>query len=799
MLSDLRFAVRQLLKTPGFTAVTLLTLALGIGANTAIFSVVHGVLLRPLEYPRGDRLVVIKETKLPQYPEFSVSPPNFLDWQKQTRSFTALAAYRNQTYNLTSDAEPKRLNGQRVTADYFSIYGVAPRLGRDFRPEEDSVAQGKVVILSHRLWQGQFGGTADVIGRTIQLNGDAYTILGVMPADFQPSSTTELWAPMAFKDDEKAGDNRGAHYINVVGRLKPGVSLAQAQSEMDVIAGQMAKQYPDTNKGWGIPVFQLTDYLVRDVKTVLWTLLGAVGCVLFIACANIANLLLARANGRMREISIRTALGAGRGRIVRQLLTESVVLSLVGGALGVLIAKWGLDALLVFAPANLPRAKEIGIDGGAMAFTLTLSIITGLVFGIVPAWLATGHNLNATLKEGTRGSTESGRRWFRSGLVVAEVALSLLLLTGAGLLVRSFLKLSAVSPGFEPANGTAVALALPGRKYDTPEKQRQFADRLLASLRNLPGTTAVGLTHVLPMQGNYVLGFNIDGRPPIAQSDLPNTNYYAVTPGYFPAMGIRLIRGRLFTEQDNEKAPRVAIISETLARQQFPNEDPLGKRINITNGPDAWREIVGIVYDVKQYGVDRESTMQSYEPFAQVPFNNLTAVIRTSGDARALHNAIRAQVFAVDKDQPVSSIKPLESIVADSMAQQRFAMLLLTVFSAVALVIAAVGIYGVMAYSVSQRTSEIGIRMALGASPGSVLQLILRQGLGVIAAGLAVGLVSALFAGRLLESLLYQTTARDPLTLAAIAGLLALVALVACLIPARRATRVDPLVALRSE
>ena len=798
-MQDIRFAIRQLSKSPGFALVAILTLGLGIGACTAIFSVVNGVLLRPLTYPEPERLVLLRESQPPQYPEFSVAPPNFLDWQKQTRSFTALAAYRNQTYNLTSDAEPKRLNGQRVTADYFSIYGVAPRLGRDFRPEEDSVAQGKVVILSHRLWQGQFGGTADVIGRTIQLNGDAYTILGVMPADFQPSSTTELWAPMAFKDDEKAGDNRGAHYINVVGRLKPGVSLAQAQSEMDVIAGQMAKQYPDTNKGWGIPVFQLTDYLVRDVKTVLWTLLGAVGCVLFIACANIANLLLARANGRMREISIRTALGAGRGRIVRQLLTESVVLSLVGGALGVLIAKWGLDALLVFAPANLPRAKEIGIDGGAMAFTLTLSIITGLVFGIVPAWLATGHNLNATLKEGTRGSTESGRRWFRSGLVVAEVALSLLLLTGAGLLVRSFLKLSAVSPGFEPANGTAVALALPGRKYDTPEKQRQFADRLLASLRNLPGTTAVGLTHVLPMQGNYVLGFNIDGRPPIAQSDLPNTNYYAVTPGYFPAMGIRLIRGRLFTEQDNEKAPRVAIISETLARQQFPNEDPLGKRINITNGPDAWREIVGIVYDVKQYGVDRESTMQSYEPFAQVPFNNLTAVIRTSGDARALHNAIRAQVFAVDKDQPVSSIKPLESIVADSMAQQRFAMLLLTVFSAVALVIAAVGIYGVMAYSVSQRTSEIGIRMALGASPGSVLQLILRQGLGVIAAGLAVGLVSALFAGRLLESLLYQTTARDPLTLAAIAGLLALVALVACLIPARRATRVDPLVALRSE
>jgi putative ABC transport system permease protein len=798
-MHDIRFALRQLLKSPGFTIVAVLTLALGIGACTAIFSVVNGVLLRPLTYAQPDRLVVLRECQLPQFPEFSVSPPNFLDWQKLTKSFTALAAYRGQSYNLTSDNEPLRLVGVKVTAAYFSVYGVAPQLGRDFLPEEDSIAKGKVVILSHGLWQRQFGGTADVIGRAVQLNGEPYTIIGVMPADFQRSNNTELWAPMAFADEDKAADNRGAHYINVAGRLKPGVTLQQAQSEMDVLASQFAVQYPDSNKSWGVRVFQLTDYVVRDVRTVLWTLLGAVGCVLLIACANVANLLLARANARMREISIRAAMGASRGRIVRQLLTESVVLALLGGVLGMLIAKWGLDALLAFAPANLPRVKELGIDGGALGFTLALSMLTGLVFGVAPAWLATGHNLNETLKEGTRGSTESGRRWFRQGLVMTEVALSLLLLTGAGLLVRSFLKLSAVSPGFEPANATVVSVALPDRKYGQPEKQRQFASQLLDNLRTLPGVQAVGLTHALPLVGDWVLGFTIEGRPAIAPSDIPNTNYYAVTPGYFKAMGIRLLRGRLFTEQDGEKAPRVAVINETLAKQQFPHEDPLGKRINITNGPDAWREIVGIVSDVKQYGVDKETTMQSYEPFAQQPYSNLSVVIRTTGDARALHQSIRAQVFTVDKDQPVSSIRPLEVIVADTVSRQRFAMLLLTAFSLVALVIAAVGIYGVMAYSVSQRTNEIGIRMALGASARDVLHLILLQGLGVIGAGLAVGLLAALFTMRLVESLLYRTSAHDPLTLAGIACALGAVAFLACLIPARRATKVDPMVALRSE
>ena len=798
-MHDIRFALRQLIKSPGFTTVAIITLALGIGACTAIFSVVNGVLLRPLTYAEPDRLVLLRENQLPQYPEFSVAPPNFLDWQKLTKSFTALAAYRGQSYNLTGEGDPLRLVGSRVSASYFSVFGVAPQLGRDFLPEEDSPGRGRVVILSHGLWQRQFGGTTDVIGRTVQLNGEPHTIVGVMPADFQRSSNTELWAPMAFTDDETKGDNRGAHYINVTGRLKPGVTLQQAQSEMDVLASQFATQYPDTNKGWGVRVFVLPDYLVRDVRVVLWTLLGAVGCVLLIACANVANLLLARAHGRLREISIRAALGAGRGRIIRQLLTESLVLALLGGALGVLIAKWGLDVLLAFAPANLPRAKELGLDSGALGFTLALSVLTGLVFGVAPAWLATGHNLNETLKEGTRGSTERGRRWFRQGLVIAEVALSLLLLTGAGLLVRSFLKLSAVSPGFEPANATVVALSLPERKYDQPEKQQQFAGQLLDHLQNLPGVQAVGLTQTLPLVGDWVLTFTIEGRPAVAPSDQPNTNYYAVSPGYFQAMGIRLLRGRLFTERDNAAAPRVAIINETLAARVFPHENPLGRRINISNGPDAWREIVGIVSDVKQYGVDKETTLQSYEPFAQNPFSNLTAVIRAAGDARALPNAIRAQVFAVDKDQPVASIRPLEVILADTMSRQRFAMLLLTSFSLVALVIAAVGIYGVMAYAVSQRTNEIGIRMALGATTGDVLHLVLRQGLGVIAAGLAAGLLAAFFAARLVESLLYRTSAHDPLILGGIALTLGAIAFLACLIPARRATRIDPLEALRSE
>ena len=800
MLTDLRYAFRQLIKSPGFTAVTILTLALGIGACTAIFSVVNAVLLRPLDYPDPARLVVIRETQLPDFPEFSVSPPNYLDWEKQTKSYENLAAYSGSRINLTGDGEPQQLIGVKATAHYFDVYGIKPVLGRTFLPEEDAPGKNHVVVLSYPFWQRVFGGAADAVGRPIQLNGEPYTVVGVAPPGFGIASKVDAWMPMAFDPKETANDNRGAHYLNVAGRLRPGVTVAQAEAELKVLAAQLATQYPDSNKGWGIFLMPLQDYSVRDVRAVLYTLLGAVGCVLLIACANIANLLLARATARHREISIRAALGASRARLVRQLLTESVLLALCGGLAGMLLARWGLDALLALAPANLPRVADIHLDAGVLAFSLALSVLTGLVFGIAPAWLAARADVNEALKQGSRGSTEGGARGrLRSALVVLEVTFALMLLGGAGLLARSFMQLTHVDSGFTPENATVLRLSLPQKKYALPEQQTAFADALLERVKTLPGVQAVGLTHSMPLVGDYVLGFNIEGRPAIAPSDLPNTNYYAVTPDYFRAMGIRLMRGRVFTAQDNAKTPRVAIINETLARQHFPNEDPIGKRINITNGPDTWREIVGIVGDIKQYGPDKATSNQSYEPFAQVPFSSLNLVIRTSGPPAALLSAIRPTVYAVDKDQPIGTIRPLEEIMADSIARQRFAMTLLTVFSAVALVIAAVGIYGVMAYSVVQRTGEFGIRMALGAQQRDVLRLVLVQGGKLIGLGLLIGLAATLAASRAMGSMLFNTSAQDPLTLGTITLLLGAVALVACLLPANRATKVNPIEALRAE
>ena len=800
MINDLRYAFRQLIKSPGFTAVTILTLALGIGACTAIFSVVNAVLLRPLDYPDPARLVVIRETQLPEFPEFSVSPPNYLDWEKQTKSFEKLAAYSGSRINLTGDGEPQQLIGVKATAHYFDVYGIKPALGRTFLPEEDAPGKNHVVVLSYPFWQRVFGGAADVVGRPIQLNGEPYTVVGVAPVGFGLASKVDAWMPMAFKPDETANDNRGAHYLNVAGRLRPGVTVAQAEAELKVLAAQLATQYPDSNKGWGIFMMPLQDYSVRDVRAVLYTLLGAVGCVLLIACANIANLLLARATARHREISIRAALGASRARLVRQLLTESVLLAVCGGLAGILLARWGLDALLALAPPNLPRVADIHLDPGVLVFSLVLSVITGLLFGIAPAWLAARADVNEALKQGSRGSTEGGARGrLRSALVVIEVTLALMLLGGAGLLARSFMQLAHVDPGFTPENATLLRLSLPAKKYAMPEQQTAFANGLLERVKNLPGVQAAGLTHSMPLVSDYVLGFNIEGRPAIAPSDLPSTNYYAVTPEYFRAMGIRLVRGRVFTPQDDAKAPRVAIINETMARQHFPNEDPIGKRINITNGPDTWREIIGIVGDIKQYGVDKATSNQSYEPFAQVPFSSLNVVIRTSGHSTALLGSIRPTVYAVDKDQPIGAIRPLEEIMAESIARQRFAMTLLTVFSLVALVIAAVGIYGVMAYSVVQRTGEFGIRMALGAQQRDVLRLVLMQGGKLVGLGLIIGLAASLAASRAMGSMLFNTSAQDPLTLGTITLLLGFVALVACLLPANRATKVNPIEALRAE
>lgn len=800
MLQDFRYALRQLTKSWSFTIVAIITLALGIGACTAIFSVVNVVLLRPLDYSNPGRIVVIRETQLPQFPEFSVSPPNYIDWEKQTKSYEYLAAYSGAGLNLTGEGEPQRLIGVKVTAHYFDVYGVKPVVGRMLLPEEDAQGKNHVVVLSHGFWQRVFGGARDVVGRPIQLNGEPYQVVGVAPQGFGLASKVDLWTPMAFKPDETANDARGGHYINVAGRLKPGVTAAQAKAELDVIATQLAKQYPDSNKGWGIFLMPMQDYTVRDVKPVLYTLLGAVACVLLIACANLANLLLARATARHREISIRAALGAGRGRLVRQLLTESVVLAVCGGVAGVILARWGLDSLLALAPTSLPRISEIRLDPTVLFFALALSVGTGLLFGIAPAWLAARADVNEALKQGTRGSTEGGARGrLRSALVVIEVTFALVLLGGAGLLARSFMQLANVDPGFIPENATLMRLSLPQKKYAEKEQQTAFANSLLERMKNLPGVQAAGITHSMPLVSDYVLGFNIEGRPAIAPSDLPSTNYYAVTPDYFRAMGIRLVRGRVFTPQDDAKAPRVAIINETMARQSFPNEDPIGKRINITNGPDAWREIVGIVGDIKQYGVDKATSAQSYEPFAQVPFTSINLVVRTNGSPAVMLGSMRPIVYALDKDQPVGIIRPLEEIMSESIARQRFAMLLLTVFSGVALVIAAVGIYGVMAYNVVQRTGEFGIRMALGAQQGDVLRLVLTQGGKLIGLGLGVGLLATLAASYAMRSILFNTSAYDPLTLGTITVLLAAVALVACFFPANRATKVNPIEALRAE
>jgi len=798
---DMRYGVRMLLKNPGFAVVATIALALGIGANTAIFSVVNTVLLRSLPYPDPDRLMVVRETKLPQFPEFSVSPGNFLDWQKQNTVFEKLVAINPSAYNFTSDAaDPERLRGARVSAGLFEMLGAAPALGRTFLDEEDQPGQN-VAVLSSALWKRRFNSDPNIIGRSITLSATSYTVIGVMPSSFQfPDRDTELWTPVGFTAAQ--AQQHGAHYLSVIGRLKPGATLDQAGTEMSAIAGRLAEQYSGSNAGWSVNVVPMQEYDVRDIKPALLILLGAVALVLLIACANVANLLLARATARQKEIAIRTALGASRWRVIRQLLTESVLLALAGGAVGLLLALWGTDLLLALAPEDLPRVKDVALDGRVIAFTLLVTCLTGVIFGLVPALQASRPNLNETLKEGGRGTT-GGHHRVRGSLVITEVALALMLLVGAGLLIRSFYRLQQVNPGFNTRNAMAVTVSLPGKKYPQPDQTAAFYTQLIERVSGLPGVAATGATQALPVQGDYLLGFNIQGRAPDAPGEDKSTNYYSVTPDYFKAMGIPLIRGRVFTDQDRKDSMRVAIINEEMAKKYFPDEDPIGKGINVTNGPETFREIVGIVGDVKQYGPAQPTTVQTYEPFLQNPFSGMTLVVRTEGNPTALTSAIRSQVLAIDKDQPIARTRPLEQVLSESIAKERFAMLLLGAFGAVALILAAVGLYGVMSYAVTQRTHELGIRMALGARSGDVLRLVVGQGMTLALVGVGIGLGGALVGAfvlkRLMANLLFATGATDPLTFAGISVLLAGVALGACLVPARRAIKVDPMIALRYE
>jgi putative ABC transport system permease protein len=800
---DLRYGARMLLKNPGFTAVAVITLALGIGANAAIFSVVNATLLRPLPFDDPDRLIMIRETKLPQFPEFSVSPGNFLDWKKQNTVFERLVAMQDASFNLIGVSDPERLRGMRVTDGFFAMLGARPQMGRDFLPEEDQPGRANVVILSHGLWQRRFGADPNIVNRAITFSGGSYTVVGVMPARFRfGDGAAEFWTPMAFTTEQ--AQQHGSHYVSAIGRLKSGVALAQARSEMSMIADRLAKQYPDNNTGWNVKLTPLLEYTVSSVKPALLVLLGAVAFVLLIACVNVANLLLARSAAREKEIAIRVSLGAGRWRIARQLLTESAVLALAGGTVGLTLAKWGKDLLLALAPEDLPRLSDVALDGRALAFTAALSLLTGLGFGLFPALQASnirGPNLNETLKDAGRGSTDDGRRrLIRGALVVLEVALALVLLVGAGLLIKSFLRLRSVDPGFNPAGALTAQIPLSQRKYPEDSQRVAFYTQLIEKVAALPGVQAAGAAMVTPLSGNdFVLGFMIEGRPPYPAGGEPNTNYYSVTPGYFKAMGIPLLRGRLFTERDTKDATRVVIINETMAKRFFPGEDPIGKRLHVTMGPLLYREIVGIVGDVKHYSLDQETKAQTYEPYAQQPFSGMTLVARTSGDPAGLSAAIRGEVLKIDKELPVSNVRTLEQYLSTSIAQQRFSVLLLGIFSAVAMTLACVGIYGVLSYSVAQRRREIGVRMALGAARRDVLRLVVGHAMLLTLIGVAIGLGAAFALTRVMSTLLFGVSATDPTTFGLIALLLVAVALLAALVPARRATKVDPMVALRCE
>jgi predicted permease len=807
-LQDARYALRMLQKSPGFTAVAVLTLALGIGANTAIFSVVYAVLLKPLPYANPNQLVSAFQANTQEgIPETGTSYPNFEEWRAQNHVFSELATIDFHQLTLTGRGEPSEVDTCVVTPEHFALLDVKPLQGRVFFPEDGKRGAPPVVIVSENLWRGTLGADPKILGSSINLDKRSFTVIGIMPASFRSpfiNSKPEVWIPLV--QDPLFGSwmaRRGGHWLAVFGRLKPGVSIAQAQAEMDAISERLASEFPAENKGWTVRLVPMQKEIVGDVRTALLVLLGAVGLVLLIACANIANLLLTRATSRSKEIAVRTALGAGRIRIIRQLLSETVVLGLLGGVIGIALAYWGVRALSSLLPDNLPRVNAIRVDNFVLIFALVLSAIASVAFGLVPALFASKSDIQSSLREGSGRSGEGGnRRRARSCLAAAEIALAMVLLVAAGLLLRSFSKLTSVSPGFEPQHIVKAEISLPQFQYSKPQQWTAFSDQLLAHLQTQPGLQDSAIAIPVPITDGYInLGFEIVGVPPASQSDSRLANYVSVSPEYFRVMQIPLLSGRLFDQQDITSAPAVTLISKALAQRYFPNQDPIGKHLNFGFPPngDVSREIIGIVGDVRDTSLGDAPGPMMYVPFAQAPFWGANLVVKSTLSTSVVAAAIRQEVQKIDKDLPVTDVGKLPDLLDASVSQQRFRTFLLGLFAVMALILAATGIFGVISYSVTCRTNEIGIRVALGASRSAILRMILRETLLLTSAGLLIGIPCALIASHLIGHMLFGISANDPITLAAVAFTLVAVTTLAGFIPARRAMQVDPMVALRHE
>jgi putative ABC transport system permease protein len=799
IIKDIRYGVRGLLKRPGFTVIALVALALGIGANTAIFSLVNAVVLRPLPFSEPDRLVWVWGNLRNIGGTASISPPDFLDYRSQNKTFEQFAASGTLpgAVNLSGSGEPERLTASIVSGNYFDAFGVQPALGRGFTLDNEKAGQDQVTVLSHAFWQKRFAGDKDIVGKTIFLDSKSYQVLGVMPAGVNFPQQAELWIPISFEGSPEMKWRKAA-FLRPVGRLKPGVTLTQAQADTDAIAAHLEEQFPDSNTGRSLRLVSLREQLVGGTRSTVFILFGAVGFVLLIACANVANLLLVRAAARQKEIALRTALGASRLRIIRQMLTESLLLSIAGGALGALLAIWGVELLVTLSAKTLPPTADVKIDGSVLAFTFAISIVTGLLFGLAPAFRTAKVGLIDSLKDGARGTEGTLRNRTRSLLVVFESAVAVVLLIGAGLLVRSLIALQSVDPGFDANNVLAVRLDLTSMKYKGEGKLANFFEQLEPRISSLPGVQSVGLVTELPMSGQLSdLPYTVEGRPPATPDQTLDADFRLVNQQYFTAMRIPLLRGRNFTEQEVKEGKAVVIVSKQLVDTVFPNEDPMGKRL-VSGMSGVAFEIIGVVGDIRHNSLGAQPYPAMYLPTRDFA-NRRNLVIRTQNDPLSIVGALRQEVQALDPDLPISEVKRMTDWVDSSVAVPRYRTTLLAAFAALAMILAATGIYGVMSYTVAQRTHEIGVRMAMGARRLDVLKLVVRQGMLLTLVGVILGLAGAFALTRVMASLLFGVTAKDPLTFVAVAGLLSAVAFIACFVPALRATKVDPLVALRYE